>query len=288
MSANSEPKKPELPTVDLAEFLESYPPGRSAIVTNLQETARQTWPRLSLPELQLFCDSDICGGTRLFHATEGAGGVSSEWKAVFLHYECRNCARRRKIYALLARSTAGDAGEVYKIGEVPAFGPPLPARVVKLVGPDRELFLRGRRSESQGLGIGAFAYYRRVVDNQWKRLIGEIIKVAERIGARPPVMAALKRAEAESQFGKAVDQVKDALPDVLLVNGHNPLTLLYKALSEGLHEESEERCLELASSIRIILTELAERIGQALKDEAELRDAVTRLLTRHSDKPTGE
>jgi hypothetical protein len=38
----------------------------------------------------------------------------------------------------------------------------------------------GRRAENQGMGIGAFAYYRRVVENQKNRIIAEIKRVAEK------------------------------------------------------------------------------------------------------------
>ena len=37
---------------------------------------------------------------------------------------------------------------------------------------------------------------------------------------------------------------------------------------------------ELAMRSRLVLTELAERLAQALKDEAELKAAITRLLNR--------
>jgi len=120
------------------------------------------------------------------------------------------------------------------------------------------------------------------VENQWRRFMEEITKVARRIGVQEATVNALQSAATETQFSKAVQTVKDAIPSVLLIDGHNPLTLLHKALSEGLHEESEEHCLELASSIRLVLTELADRIGQALKDHRELQDAVTRLLNRRA------
>jgi hypothetical protein len=47
-----------------------------------------------------------------------------------------------------------------------------------------------------------------------------------------------------------------------------------------LHEKTDTECLELAKSIRVVLTELADRISQALKDEAELISAVSRLLEK--------
>jgi hypothetical protein len=152
--------------------------------------------------------------------------------------------------------------------------------VISLIGPDRDLFLKGRRAENQSLGVGAFAYYRRVVDSQWVRLVDEIIRVAERVGSPKPMLSTLRKAREESQFSRAVDLIKEGIPEALKINGQNPLTLLYSALSDGLHDQNDTHCLEMASSVRVVLTELAERIGQALKDERELLDAVTRLLAK--------
>ena len=59
----------------------------------------------------------------------------------------------------------------------PPFGPPTPARVITLIGPDKEYYLKGRRAENQGMGIGAFSYYRRVVENQKNRIIDEVITI---------------------------------------------------------------------------------------------------------------
>lgn len=73
--------------------------------------------------------------------------------------------------------------------------------------------------------------------------------------------------------------VKDAIPQNLLIKGHNPLTLLHSALSDGLHARDDDRCLELAHDIRIVLAELSERLGQALKDDEEILNAVSRLMT---------
>jgi len=170
---------------------------------------------------------------------------------------------------------------VQKLGENPPFGPPTPSRVFKLIGEEyRELFLQGRRSENKGLGIGAYAYYRRIVEHQKGRIIDEIRKVAEKLGASPETLKAFQDARTETQFSTAIEKIKTAIPQSLLIDGHNPLTLLHNALREGLHELTDEECLTLARSIRVVLIELAERISTALKEEAELKSAVSQLLNR--------
>jgi hypothetical protein len=168
-----------------------------------------------------------------------------------------------------------------KYGEVPEFGPPTPARVIALIGPDRDMFLQGRRAENQGFGIGAFAYYRRVVENQKGRIIHEIAKASDKLGASEEMMDELARVEKEKQFSKAIDQIKAGIPAALLIDEQNPLTLLHTALSQGIHSDTDNECLEIAQEIRLVLTELAERISQALKEEKELKDAVCRLMARN-------
>jgi hypothetical protein len=61
---------------------------------------------------------------------------------------------------------------------------------------------------------------------------------------------------------------------------YEALTLLHKGLSEGLHTGNDAECLEIAQNIRVILTEFSERLHTALKDDQELKTAVSRILNR--------
>jgi hypothetical protein len=274
----------------LAEFLETRPPGSTATVKGVAgDHLRSSYYAFKKMDIRLHCDSEQCGGIRIYGPTDDSGsGLSDDWSLRFLTYACRNCRVSIRVFALRTRKK-GALGELEKVGEMPSFGPAVPARVITLVGPDRDLFLKGRRAENQGLGVGSFAYYRRVVDSQWQRLVAEITRVAETTQAPAPMVATLKAAAGETQFSKAVEMIRDGIPDVLKVRGHNPLTLLYASLSDALHDGTDEHCLELAGSVRLVLTELAERIGLALKDEQELSAAVTKLLTkRAASKPAGK
>jgi hypothetical protein len=117
----------------------------------------------------------------------------------FVSYSCRNCRRTIKTFALrILLDPDGLSGSVMKLGEIPTFGPQVPARVISLIGPDREIFLKGRRAENHGLGIGAFAYYRRVVENQKGRIIGEVARVARKLGAPEADLKLFEAAAKES------------------------------------------------------------------------------------------
>lgn len=267
-------------SIAMSSFLEDTPPSVQMVVNDLRVRSGRG-QLLNTPDLQLHCGAPPCGGVRTFTRIGDVIFFAEESQEYFVHYWCRNCHKTFKTYAITVRAKPGESeGVVLKYGEAPAFGPPTPARLISLIGPDRDEFLKGRRSEIQGLGIGAFGYYRRVVERQKDRILDQVIQVAQNTGADSAVITTLEGAKVETQFAKAMEMVRDAIPESLKINGHNPLTLLHSALSEGLHQRSDEECLELASAIRVVLQELAERAAVALKDEAELRNAVSRLFKK--------
>ena len=166
-----------------------------------------------------------------------------------------------------------------KLGEYPPFGSHLAKRLQKmLTEEDLDLFRKGMRSEREGHGIGAAAYFRRVVENQWKDLVTKLRDAAKALGTPDAGLKVFDKALGEQQFSTAVDMLKDAIPPKLLIlDGRNPLTLLYKPLSVQLHSLGDAECLQQAADIRLVLNELFDNIGRVMKDEADLRDAVNRL-----------
>jgi hypothetical protein len=188
-----------------------------------------------------------------------------------------------KTYALQYQpDEEGALFSLVKVGEWPPFGPRLPSKLISLIRDDRELFQKGRRAENQGMGIGAFAYYRRVVESQKNALIDQIVKVANDIGGMQEIVEELGRAKKEKQFSKAVEKMKHGIPESLLIKGHNPLLLLHNALSEGLHSNTDKECLKYATDIRLVLTEFSEKLSTELTDNKELDKAVKRLATKRN------
>jgi hypothetical protein len=288
-----EEKRGSQPLITLAEFFEKIAPGKWATVSPIATVGSSpprppTPPTMPtphtrsslLPQIRLHCSH--CNGTLLF-TTDARLHLNKveQSKQLFATYRCKHCGITVKHYAIWAMNPDDKGtGELYKFGEHPPFGPPLPSKLISLIGPEFDYFLKGRRAENQGLGIGAFAYYRRVIESQKGRIIDEIIRAAERLSANKEVLEELHQAKSEDQFSKALAVVKHALPQGMLINGHNPLSLLHTALSEGLHAESDEDCLAQATNIRIVMVELAERLSSVLKNNAELDNAVAQLVKK--------
>jgi len=271
----------KIQTIKFEDLLSKFPPGEVYAITNLGiSRSLSAAPILNKPRLKLYCPDDFCNGVRFFdaHQTQKVA-LTEKWARIFLHYSCSNCRSRSKIFAVMARWNAvADEGEALKVGEWPAFGPQLSARLTSIAGQSKALFLMGCRAEMQGLGIGAMVYYRKVVENQKNQIIDEIIRVARRTHSSEPQIERLKAAKSEKVFKKAVEISSDAIPQVLLINGYNPLALLEQALTKGSSVEKDHDALKLAAAIRKILNELSELTARALEDQTDLEEAVNTIL----------
>lgn len=285
--------------ISCAEFLAKVPPGTARIVTVEFGTRAvmkvcgvggeppsfpDSGANWRLPRIQIYCDHRDCGGVRYFEPEQDDSWTpsgESSWK--YLRYMCGNCKEGTKLYAVGLTPKDWRTAEIVKLGEFPPFGPPLSSRLLRFVGEGAGLLKRGYRSEKDGLGIGAFGYYRRVLDQQRVRIFDRLIEISRVLGAEE-VVDDLKRARKETQFKLAIDTIKKSLPQALYIEGHNPLTLLHSALSEGLHELSDDKCLEMAADVRLVLTELAERLDQLSKDDKKLKAAVGRLSQKQTPK----
>ena len=273
-----------------SDFLANIPPGSERKVSKICRISSQYTYELVVPKIKIYCDSDICQGIRFFDYNFGYNDINlnlDRWFEFLLYYNCRHCKKTEKIYAISVKKdeNSDEDGVARKIGQWPSFGPHISSKVITLIRDDKDLFFKGRRAEAQGLGIGAFAYYRRVITKQKNRLIEEIIKVSKRLEYGTDNIKQLESAKEEIKFSKAVDIIKDGIPEVLKIEGCNPLTLLHNALSVGLHDKTDEECLKLAQDIRNVLVKFIDLLNQALKDDAELKSSVNRLFKRHDLTP---
>jgi hypothetical protein len=239
------------------------------------------------PELTptLYCGSEGCNNYTYFELLpDSQSHINLETPSIHrVLYRCCNCKEKVYRFFLQITSTVNENADnntifqIQKVGQLPRPGKPVPRKALKLIGKTRDLFFKGALSENQGLGIGAFSYYRRVIDSQKDKIFDEVIKVLKLTQGNDSLIQELESAKAETQFTKAVDSIKTALPDSLNLNGNNPLKLLYSALSEGLHSHTDEECLELAQDIKVVLFEFSERLDSALKENSALIGAIGRL-----------
>ena len=162
------------------------------------------------PHIQLHCEIDR--GPRRFDPTSKTIGLDgNSCNYTFITYRCRDCQTTSKTFAVLIDQGDSADGEAMKLGEFPPFSAPISSRIQKLLSEsDLELYRKGVRAEAQGLGIGAATYFRRIVEEQWQRLVTEIRQAAVQLGVED--IEQYDAALQETQFSKVVGMLTDVIP----------------------------------------------------------------------------
>lgn len=206
---------------------------------------------------------------------------TSPYDRVFdLKYLCQSCKsfeRRFQVYVNDKLDT------IYKVGQYPEWEIKIDKNLEKTLGKHSKTFRKGLVCESQGYGIGAFSYYRRITEEIIDELLESISDLIEE-KERESYLEALEKTKSTRVTQEKIELVKDLLPTILKPNGMNPLGVLHSELSEGLHAETDAACLENAQHIKSILTFLINQILKSRESAKEFTHSMKSLLEKKSKK----
>lgn len=143
----------------------------------------------------------------------------------------------------------------------------------QLKAPTLDLFKKGLTSLNHGFGLGALAYFRRVVEDACTELIDLFAAKAAGEGdvaAEKAIRAAMENRQMEDRLKIAAD----ALPASLKPGGANPLTVLYSHYSRGIHGLSDNECLEVARQLNFALEYIFRNWRTQMDEAAKFRSTV--------------
>ncbi len=110
-----------------------------------------------------------------------------------LRYVCASCEKMSAEFFIEIQT-----GRVRKLGQSPPWTVNVSKRVAEFLGDDlTKIYKNGLVCESQGLGIAAFAYYRRVLEDTIDRLLDAIQEVIDDAGERERYADVMKKSRAE-------------------------------------------------------------------------------------------
>lgn len=279
--------------IPIKDFLLSVPPGKTETVAiNTIRSSGERFGTWIFNRLRLWTVHPRCNEYEWYVCNTEIRtryGLEEPPKLFTLTYRCVSFLSIEKIYVISVQEEVqfekSDKGPDFdrlfrmtKVGELPAFGPGVPKRLKKAAGGDLPLLRKADKCLSQGMGIGAFSYYRRVVENRKNELFSQLITAINTIApGATELLDELAEAKKRKRFTDSVDAIKSGLPESLLINGDSPITLLHNALSVGLHSLTEDQCLEAANEVRLVLTHMLERVGQLATDDQEVKKAALAL-----------
>ncbi len=161
--------------------------------------------------------------------------------------------------------------KVQKIGQYPPLSIQIAKPLEKNLGKDQAaVYKRAIICRNEGYGLAAVSYIRRVIEDKTEELIEVVAQMAEVHGIEPSVVAQVRATKDEkTTYDKKLKIASTIIPQSLLIDGVNPLDVLYGLVSAGLHDLSEEECIAIAdetqSAFEFTFTRLRAEI-EARKD----------------------
>lgn len=269
-------------------FLEEYPLYRK-FKTNI------SWYRdykagikadeLEKPAIKMYCS--VCGSDQTFnmfneyydkHTNEIVNDRIRD-----LRYRCASCNKFQRIFLVAFHTKKGDKDSDFlvleKVGQYPAWSIDMDKELEKMLGEHAEYYRRGLICESQSYGIGAYAYFRRITEDVIDELLESILDLVEE-DEKELYKKKLEEVKKEKIVENKISLVKDLLPKSLQAEGMNPLKELYSVLSQGIHNETDEECIERAEAIRGILVFLVNQVMRTKKDKKSFTNGMKRILEK--------
>lgn len=179
------------------------------------------------------------------------------------------CTRDR-LHAILFDLIISD-DKIIKIGQYPSVADlviPEIAKYKSILGKQYREFSKAVGLFAHGVGIGSFVYLRRIIENLVFDRYNQVVDV---LGIKKEDFEHLK-------FDIKIETLKDYLPKVLVANKN-----VYGIVSKGVHELSEEECIEMFPCIRAGI----ELILDDLLAEKERKEK-EKVFAKFVAKKTGE
>ena len=237
---------------------------------------------VSFPSVvRLYCPDQECETTQTWQFLSGPilSSYSTEIdKFSSAHFQCRNCKSSGVTYFL--RFNVNElGGEITKVGQWPPLSREADPVVVAGWNKADVLFYRDAMTfRNFGKGIAALPYLRRIIEKH----ILDVLDLIEDANKRKPI-AGFDRAKLESvrishRFSEKLDFARDYLPTDLTPTGlPNPIGTLHELISEGLHERSEEDCVEVFDRCKAAFEYVVKKLTEAKRDDEAYREAIRKL-----------
>lgn len=263
------------------KFLEGYPLHRK-----YDDEFPTKAGRLRFPAIKLECGK--CGSPQTFNEKDtywpGHGRTNHNLSngTVTVVYRCSSCKDFLRTFTL---HFGPDREWVQKTGQYPPWDISLEEDLKAALGSEADLYKRGKICESQGYGIGAAAYYRRIVEEIIDELLSDISDLLKG-EEREKYLAALEKTKNTKVASEKIDLVKDLLPPLLRPNNINPLSILHEELSVRLHERSDEECLDDAERLREALVFLVTQVRRRKQEADRFTASMQKFLDEKAEKGT--
>lgn len=195
--------------------------------------------------------------------------------------ECQSCKRKQAVFLIEFFTEKHGENEYYfyakKVGQDPPFSIKIDAYIRKsLNGVNLDLYQKALKNLSSNYGIGAFAYFRRIIETELISLLVEVSKL--NTPGSDQIKLLLEKHKTHHVIPDLLEEVYKYLPESLKGLGVNPFKLLYGAGSVGIHQLTDDECFEKATSLKSVLEFVLKKIYEEKNEVSLVRDHIKNLM----------
>jgi hypothetical protein len=220
-----------------------------------------------------YCSHEKCKAERPFRQAEYQSGFRNQpgdtrydGNITTIVYRCTHCDS-----PFWCSIEVSDEEWMRKVGQLPPYDISIAPDLQKALGEDATLYKRAQICMSQSFGIAACSYLRRLLENQITPLLRLVYEARKEEGEDVGELSEILDAKVAENKIRLANRV---LPRSLEVPGDNPLELIYDKLSAGLHRQSEQECIEIATEASQVL----RYVIVSINDEYERRKSKNRYV----------
>ena len=256
----------------------------------LEQVPLYTWKEFRKPqinrgslwikEVDAFCEN--CQQIRPFQDLRSRGsGSGMEMTALstgqsYFQFSCVSCRKQKREY-LVDQIVTDEIIKFQKYGELPRKNIERDVQLQNFFSNDLDCYEKAAVCLTHGYGIAAFVYLRRIIENNIHSLLNLLMEDVQSSDGNKDVKEALLELKNESPTSNKIKVANKALPEYLKPNGLNPLGRLYQVLSEGVHNFSDEECLERTNAVKECLKYLICELSSRKKNRERFKGVVAGL-----------
>jgi len=271
--AATQPPKPE----DVKKFLESAPLYRK-VACRIVLISPGNYGQILPGTISIHCDEcDYDTNWELQTPRSDTRLIGYQDSASYL---CANCKKRAVLFFFWGKGTSTQEVTFEKVGQYPPQEIKPPKALEKALGKHAPLYIKGMTCRHNSYGIGAHAYFRRLIEETTDDMLDLLANAMEETGVEKSVIQKVRDAKSEIQYERKIEIAAGVIPDHLRPGGRNPFALLHELLSRGVHTLSDEDCLDLVDGMQQAL----EFVFKELKIHMEERKIYAEGLRAIAEK----
>lgn len=220
------------------------------------------------------CEKVTWHSRRTINSSQG-GGLEA------VAYLCKNC-ETAALTVWIRWNIQKEIVTFEKCGQHPKLEIHPAKNLDKVLGEKAALYRKGLISRHQGYGLGAVAYLRRVIEDTIDEMIDALLQAMRETASDEGAIAKVEEAKSSRAVEDKIKAVVDLVPNHLRPGGVNPFGLLYGLLSTGLHDLTEEACLEIADGIVKVFDHIFVEMGAHVEQRRSFTTGIQALQEKYA------